>query len=72
LLATFAIALATLLQLAPGATQLTCLIGFAALTTLGLILLPIQLLQSVREVNRSGLQPDTSEWETTRLNQPSP
>ena len=71
LLATFGIALATLSLLAPGSTQLTCLIGLAALTMLGLVLLPIQLLQSVREVNRSGLQPDTSEWETTRLNQPS-
>ncbi|GAA5508665.1 CDP-alcohol phosphatidyltransferase family protein [Novipirellula caenicola] len=66
LLALFALALATLTVLVPAATQTTCLVGLVALTGLGLILLPVQLIQSVREVNRCGNQPDTSEWETTR------
>ncbi|WP_442511913.1 CDP-alcohol phosphatidyltransferase family protein [Novipirellula sp. SH528] len=66
LLAVFAVALTTLSVFAPAITQMTCLVGLAALTALGLILLPIQLIQSVREVNRCGSKPDTSEWETTR------
>ncbi|WP_372718345.1 CDP-alcohol phosphatidyltransferase family protein [Novipirellula sp.] len=66
LLSVFALALTTLSLFAPGVTLTTCLVGLGALTTLGLILLPIQLIQSVREVNRCGNQPDTSEWETAR------
>ncbi|TWU46090.1 CDP-alcohol phosphatidyltransferase [Rubripirellula tenax] len=42
------------------------LVALSALCGLGLFLLPIQLIQSIREVNRCGSEPDTSEWETTR------
>lgn len=66
LLAVFGLTLTTLSVFAPDVTQTTCLVGLAALTAIGLILLPIQLIQSVREVNRCGAQPDTSEWDTTR------
>ncbi|MEZ6086473.1 MAG: CDP-alcohol phosphatidyltransferase family protein [Pirellulaceae bacterium] len=65
----FGLVLATLMLLAADAVITTCWIGLAGLTTLGLILLPIQLIQSVREVNRCGAQPDTSEWETVRAGQ---
>lgn len=41
-----------------------CVVALGALAALGVVLLPIQLIQSVREVNRSGEKPDTSEWET--------
>lgn len=37
-------------------------VGLAALVVFGASLLPIQLYQAVKEVNRSGKQPDTSEW----------
>ncbi|GAA4454457.1 CDP-alcohol phosphatidyltransferase family protein [Novipirellula rosea] len=66
LLAFFALTLTSLSVFVPAVTQTTCLAGLASLTVIGLILLPIQLLQSVREVNRCGTQPDTSEWDTTR------
>jgi len=66
LLIVFGLALAALSVFAPDAAPTTCLVGLATLTTIGLVLLPIQLFQSVRDVNRSGKQPDTSEWETTR------
>ncbi len=69
LLAVFGLALATLCIFAPTKAHTICLVGLATLTTIGLILLPIQLFQSVREVNRCGKQPDTSEWVTTRQQQ---
>ncbi|MEM6472548.1 MAG: CDP-alcohol phosphatidyltransferase family protein [Planctomycetota bacterium] len=44
-------------------TLTTCLLfGFQALIAIGLIQLPIQLFKSVREVNRAGTPPDTTEW----------
>lgn len=37
--------------------------SYVALIVVGLIQLPIQLVQSVREVNAKGAAPDTSEWQ---------
>lgn len=71
LLIAFGVALAALSVFVPGSAQVICLVGLVALTILGLIMLPIQLCQSVREVNRSGGPPDTSEWETMRATPPS-
>ncbi|MGB7329624.1 MAG: CDP-alcohol phosphatidyltransferase family protein [Rubripirellula sp.] len=49
-----------------GITLTIATVGLTALCILGVTLLPIQLFQSVREVNRIGGEPDTSDWETTR------
>ncbi|QDT05547.1 CDP-alcohol phosphatidyltransferase [Rubripirellula lacrimiformis] len=51
---------------APEWAVITTAIGFAALITVGAIQLPVQLYQSVRDVNQFGGQPDTSEWEVRR------
>ncbi|QEG41646.1 CDP-alcohol phosphatidyltransferase family protein [Roseimaritima ulvae] len=68
LLVVFGLGLSVLAIGFPGSAMTTtgCLIGLAALTAVGLVLLPIQLVQSVREVNRCGAPPDTSDWETRR------
>lgn len=68
LLVVFGLALSATVLGFPGSllASTVCLIGLVALTAVGLVLLPIQLVQSVREVNRCGTKPDTSEWETTR------
>ncbi len=42
------------------------LVFYLGLIAIGLIQLPINLVRAVAEVNRSGNQPDTSEWITTR------
>jgi phosphatidylglycerophosphate synthase len=66
LLAVLGITLASTVGLAPAASTNVCLIGFASLTLVGVIMLPVQLYRSIREVNRCDAQPDTSEWETSR------
>jgi phosphatidylglycerophosphate synthase len=63
-LATFGLALATLTLLQTGISPQTALIGLASLILLGLIQLPIQLIRAVKEVNRSNVKADTSEWIT--------
>jgi phosphatidylglycerophosphate synthase len=68
LLVASGIVLASLNMFAPRFALMTCFVGLALLTLFGLILLPCQVIQSVKEVNRSGHQPDASEWNTTRLN----
>jgi phosphatidylglycerophosphate synthase len=66
LLAVLGMTLASTVVLAPSRATSVCLIAFASLTLLGLIMLPIQLYRSVREVNRCGTKPDTSEWDCRR------
>ncbi|TWU30573.1 CDP-alcohol phosphatidyltransferase family protein [Novipirellula artificiosorum] len=66
LLATFGAVLAVAVLVAPAIAAPLGLVGLVSLCGLGLVMLPIQLVQSVREVNRCGAKPDTSEWETTR------
>lgn len=67
LLAVFGLALAVVcITLGTATATLVCLVSLSGLAALGVVLLPIQLVQSVREVNRCGAKPDTSEWETTR------
>ncbi|TWU51832.1 CDP-alcohol phosphatidyltransferase family protein [Rubripirellula reticaptiva] len=67
LLAGFGVVLAIIGSLAGLEIALaSATVGLATLCILGVTLLPIQLFQSVREVNRFGGQPDTSDWETTR------
>jgi phosphatidylglycerophosphate synthase len=39
------------------------LLAYVSLIVVGLVQLPIQLAQSVREVNQKGAKPDTSEWQ---------
>lgn len=60
----------TAIAVASGSTMLTgpavLLVAYAGLIILGLCLLPWQLAQSVAEVNRSTLQPDTHAWELRR------
>ncbi len=63
LLVVFALALSGITLVGLPAVPV-CLTGLASLTAVGLVLLPWQLFQSVREVNRCGAAPDTSEWET--------
>lgn len=65
-LAAFGIALAMVVAWFPALAAPVCLGGFGLLTAIGLVMLPVQVVQSVREVNRSGATPDTSEWQTTR------
>ena len=48
------------LSLTPGQFLVT---SYAILIAVGLIQLPMQLVQSVREVNQKGDKPDTSEWQ---------
>jgi phosphatidylglycerophosphate synthase len=66
LLASLGVVLTSTMFMAPAALTSVCLIAFASLTLLGVIMLPVQLFRSIREVNRCGTQPDTSEWETSR------
>jgi phosphatidylglycerophosphate synthase len=63
-LATFGLSLSALTLLQSGISQQTALIGFASLILLGLIQLPMQLIRAVKEVNRSEVEVDTSEWIT--------
>ncbi len=63
-LAALAVALSMLTLCQPAISQSTALIGLTSLILLGLIELPIQLIRAVREVNRSEVEPDTSEWIT--------
>lgn len=65
-LAILGLTLAVLAWLQPDLAQQTALITYGALILLGLIQLPIQLIQAVKEVNRSQVQADTSEWVTRR------
>ena len=59
-LTTAGLHLATRWSVTPGQFLLAVFIG---LIGVGLIQLPIQLVQSVREVNQKGAAPDTSEWQ---------
>lgn len=52
--------LASLEILAPGQFLLG---AYVVLIAVGLVQLPVQLVQSVREVNAKGAAPDTSEWQ---------
>ncbi len=66
LLVILGIALASSVALAPALSTSVCLVAFASLTLLGVIMLPIQLYRSIHEVNRCGTKPDTSEWDCRR------
>ena len=62
--------LLTILSFVPQvSTILTVTWFYLALIAVGLTLLPIQLIQSVKEVNANGGAPDTSEWITTESEQ---
>ena len=63
-LTVFGITLAALTVFQTGIAQQTALIAYSGLILLGLIQLPIQLIRAVKEVNRSGVKADTSEWIT--------
>lgn len=65
LLVGFAATLSTLAMLSPELASQAALTGMLALIVVGLVQLPIQLVRAVKEVNRSGPQPDTSEWINT-------
>ena len=69
LLVAFGVALSIIAYNWPANLLDVCFGGLATLTCVGVVLLPIQLFQSVREVNRSAVAADTSEWETTRRGQ---
>jgi phosphatidylglycerophosphate synthase len=64
LLAIFGIVLSAVTFAQQGLGQGVALVGMATLIGLGLIQLPIQLVRAVKEVNRYGSEPDTSEWIT--------
>jgi archaetidylinositol phosphate synthase len=64
LLAIFGMVLSAVTFAQQGLAQHVALIGMTTLIGVGLIQLPIQLVRAVKEVNRSGGEPDTSEWIT--------
>jgi archaetidylinositol phosphate synthase len=72
LLVAFGIALSLLVVKSQDLAQHTALTGMIALILVGLIQLPLQLVRAVKEVNRSGTEPDTSEWITDTVAQGSP
>lgn len=64
LLAVFGMVLSAVTLAQQDLAQHVALVGMTALIGVGLIQLPIQLVRAVKEVNRSGGDPDTSEWIT--------
>lgn len=60
----FGMILAASMWAAPVWVPTVALVGYVAMIATGLIQLPLQLYQSVIDVNRSGNKPDTSPWVT--------
>ncbi|TWT82583.1 CDP-alcohol phosphatidyltransferase [Planctomycetes bacterium CA13] len=68
LLAGFGLTISAAVLYSPSSATTLCLVVLSVLCVVGIVLLPIQLVQSVREVNQCGEKPDTSEWEVSRSN----
>jgi phosphatidylglycerophosphate synthase len=64
LLFLFGVTLAIVFLLDPGRTGTVAFGGMIGLIVVGVFQVPYQLIRGIKEVNRDGSEPDTSEWVT--------